>query len=237
VGAKARGLQRYAWGGGVLYVVALVTESVIVAGVKANQNDSATKIATELHDHHHRLVLIACISVFYAIGFAIYLTRLYDLLRDERSQPRFLASWVLVGGVLFISLHSVSDIGITGMVGAKVAAYSAVHDAGLSYALYLLTFALDSVADLFGALFMLAAGLLVIASRVLPSWLAWVAILASPFLFLQVFGLGGVIGSFGLVLDLIGFLFFLIFVLVSSAILLKRGDAAPAQASVPSLTV
>jgi hypothetical protein len=112
-----------------------------------------------------------------------------------------------------------------------------VHDAGLSYALYLLTFALDSVADLFGALFMLAAGLLVIASRVLPSWLAWVAILASPFLFLQAFGLGGVIGSFGLVLDLIGFLFFLIFVLVSSAILLKRGDAAPAQASVPSLTV
>lgn len=237
MGANARGLQRYAWGGGVLYVVALVTESVIAVGIKANQNDSATKIATQLHDHHHRLVVIACISVFYAIGFAVYLTRLHDLLREGRSQPRFLASWVLVGGVLFITLHGVSDIGITGLVGAKVAAYSAVHDPGLSYALYLLTFALDSVGDVFGALFMLATGLLVIASRTLPRWLGWVAILVSPFFFLQVFGLGGVIGSFGLVLDLIGFVLFLIFVLVSSAILLKRGDAALARASAPPQSV
>jgi hypothetical protein len=69
---------------------------------------------------------------------------------------------------------------------------------------------------------------------VLPRWLGWVAILASPFLFLQGFGLGGVIGSFGLILDLIGFLLLLIFVLVSSIILSRRGhspgDAAPETA-------
>ncbi|HEY1518558.1 MAG TPA: hypothetical protein VGF91_19170 [Solirubrobacteraceae bacterium] len=28
---------------------------------------------------------------------------------------------MLVGGVLFIALHAVSDIGITGLVGAKIA--------------------------------------------------------------------------------------------------------------------
>jgi hypothetical protein len=48
--------------------------------------------------------------------------------------------------------------------------------------------------------------------------------------FLQGFGLGGVIAKFGLVLDLIGFVLFLIFVLVSSVILLKRESALPGTA-------
>jgi hypothetical protein len=231
VSVSARGLGRYAWGGGIVYVVALVTESVIALGVKASQNDSATKTAVLLHEHHQRLIAIACISIVYAVGFVIYLTRLHDLLRVARGRPRFFNSWVLIGGMVFVVLHGISDIGITGLVGAKVASYSAAHDPGLSYALYLLTFALDSVGDVFASLFMLAAGLLVNRSRVLPRWLGWVAILASPFLFLQGFGLGGVIASFGLILDLIGFLLTLIFVLVSSIILLSRehstSDTAP----------
>jgi hypothetical protein len=43
--------------------------------------------------------------------------------------------------------------------------------------------------------------------------------------FLQAFGLGGVIASFGLVLDIIGFVLFLIFVLASSIIFLRRQTA------------
>ena len=53
-------------------------------------------------------------------------------------------------------------------------------------------------------------------------WLAYVAMIAAIFLFLQGFGLGGVIASFGLVFDLIGFVLFLLFVLVSSVIMLRR---------------
>ena len=44
--------------------------------------------------------------------------------------------------------------------------------------------------------------------------------------FLQAFGLGGVIASFGLVFDIIGFVLFLIFVLASSIIFLRRETAA-----------
>jgi hypothetical protein len=75
----------------------------------------------------------------------------------------------------------------------------------LSYTLYLMTFALESVGDVFGSLFAFATGALVLRSGVLPRWLGWVSILAGSMLFLQGFGLGGVIASFGLVLDLIGF--------------------------------
>ena len=66
-----------------------------------------------------------------------------------------------------------------------------------------------------------------IGSGVAPRWLRWALILAGIVFFLQGFGLGGVIASFGLVLDLIGFVLFLIFVLVSSVILLTRENALP----------
>lgn len=159
--------------------------------------------------------------------------RLHDLFdttaRVAATGKRRASNFRLVGpdwGVLFVTLHSVSDIGVYGILGAKVAVYSAHSDPGLAYTLYLLTFALDSVGDIFGSLFMLGVGLLVLSGRALPRWLGWVAILASPFFLLQGFGLGGVISSFGLILDLIGFLLFLIFVLASSVIGLTRANVA-----------
>ena len=47
---------------------------------------------------------------------------------------------------------------------------------------------------------------------------------------LQDFGLGSVIATFGLVLDLVGFVLFLIFVVVSSLILLTRQTRSPTPA-------
>lgn len=110
---------------------------------------------------------------------------------------------LLVGAVLFVALHPVSDSGITGLLGAKLAPFSDQHDQGVAYALYPMTFAVESVGDVFCSLAAIAARLLVIRSGVLPRWLAWVSILAGILFFLQGFGLGGVIATFGLVLDLI----------------------------------
>jgi hypothetical protein len=98
---------------------------------------------------------------------------------------------LLVGGVLFVALHAVSDIGIYGVLDGKLATFGAQHDHSVSYTLYLLTYAVDSVADVFGGLFAFAAGVLVFRSGVLPRWLGWVSILAAPLLLLQAFGLGG----------------------------------------------
>jgi hypothetical protein len=170
-------------------------------------------------------LVIACLSVVYAASFPIYLSRLDDLLRGDTDRPRALGSLVLAGGVLFVTLHGVSDVGITGLLGAKLASFGAQHDQGVSYTLYLTIFALESVGDVFGSLFVFAAGLLVIRSRVLLRLLGWVAILVGILFFLQGFGLGGVIAKFGLVLDGIGFVLFLIFVLASSVIALTRENA------------
>jgi Domain of unknown function (DUF4386) len=229
--ATARDWQRYAWAAGIIYVIALVAESVVAVGVGLTQNDSAGKMATGLYEHRTRLVVIACLSVVYTASFLIYLWSLYNQLRGTPDRPRILAPLVLAGGVLFVALHAVSDIGITGLVGAKLAAYGAQHDHSVSYSLYLTTYAFDSVADVFGSLFALATGLIVLSSRVLPRWLGWIAIGAGLMFFLQAFGLGGVIASFGLVLDIIGFVLFLIFVLASSIIFLRRQTAVPETAA------
>jgi hypothetical protein len=223
--------ERYAWAAGILYVIALVAETVVgVLGGGASQNASAAKITNTLYDHRGQLLVITYLSVVYAAMFLIYLAKLHDLLRRDTDRPLFLGSLVLTGGALFIALHAVSDIGIFGLLGAKLASFGFHHDQGVSYTLYLMTYALDSVGDVFGSLFAFAAGVLVIGSGVLPRWLGWASILAGILFFLQGFGLGGVIASFGLVLDLIAFVLFLIFVLVSSVILLTRQNALPGTA-------
>jgi hypothetical protein len=219
--------DRYAWVAGILFVIALAAEAVVAIGLGVNQDDSAAKIANALYDHRTRLLVIAYLSVVYAATFPIYLSRLHNLLRGNPNRPQALGPLVLAGGVLFVALHAVSDVGITGLFGAKLASFGAQHDPGVSYMLYLITFAVDSVGDVFGSLFALAAGLLVIGSGVLPRWLGWVSILAGILFFFQGFGLGGVIATFGLVLDGIGFVLFLIFVLVSSVIFLRRESAVP----------
>ena len=81
------------------------------------------------------------------------------------------------------------------------------------------------MADVFASLFMLAAGLQILTARPLPRWLGWLAIAASPFLFLQAFGLGGVVSNFGLALDLIGFLLLLVFVAATSVVGLIRFES------------
>jgi hypothetical protein len=220
--------ERYAWVAGIVFVVALLAESVVATGIGLTQNDSAAKIASGLHEHRERALVIAYLSAIYAVAFVIYLCGLYNLLRRDADDARLLTYLVLAGGVLFVALHAVSDVGLTGLLGAKLASYGDQHDPGLSYALYLVTYALDSVGDVFGSLAAVAAGLLVMKNDVLPRWLGWVSIVAGVFFFLQGFGLGGVIAGFGLVLDLIAFVLFLFFVLASSVILLRRTSPAAA---------
>jgi hypothetical protein len=220
--------ERYAWPAGVLFVAALGIEFGISFGVGVNADDSVATITRALADHESRLVAIACLSVVYAVAFPVYLCGLHQLLRRSTSGDGILGPLMLIGGTVLVVLHAIGDIGITGAMGAKLGSFGLQHDPGASYTLYILLFAVQSVGDVFGSLFAFATGLLVLRSGALPRWLGWLLLLAGVLLFLQGFGLGGVIGTFGLVLDGIGFVLFLVFVLASSVILLTRQDPVPA---------
>ena len=69
---------------------------------------------------------------------------------------------------------------------------------------------------MFASLAFLAAGLSILRTGELSRRLGWVAIATAPFLLLQAFGLGGVIATFGLALDLVGFLILPVFVVLTS---------------------
>jgi hypothetical protein len=87
------------------------------ARVGINQNDSAAKIASELADHRTTLLVVTCLCVVYAAMFPIYLWKLYDLfLRTDADGSRALGSLLLVGGVVFVALHAVSDVAIYGVL-------------------------------------------------------------------------------------------------------------------------
>jgi hypothetical protein len=62
------------------------------------------EIASGLHVHRERLLVIAYLSVVYAATLLIYLCDLYDRLREDTNRARILGSLVLVG-----VLHAVSD--------------------------------------------------------------------------------------------------------------------------------
>ena len=95
--------ERYAWAAGILYVIALVAETVVgVLGGGLSQNAPAAKIANTLHDHRGRLRVIACLSVVYAAMFLIYLAKLYDLPRRDTDRSRFLGPLVLAGGTCLL---------------------------------------------------------------------------------------------------------------------------------------
>jgi hypothetical protein len=214
--------ERYAWAAGGLFVLALIAESIVSTGVGINQDDSAATIAAALFEHRTRLIVIACLSIIYALSFVIYLWRLHRLLRDLDDRARGVEFLAIGGGILFVTLHAVSDIGITGLLGAKLAEYAAANDHGLSYALYLLTFALDSVGDIFGSVFAAAVGWTVLRTGVLPKILGWTMLVVAALFVVQGFGLGGVIATFGLAVDLVGFLLLLIFITTSSVLLTRR---------------
>jgi hypothetical protein len=223
-------MRRYVWAAGIVYVVALLAETIVAIDIDLAHDDSAATIARHLDEHRDRLLAIASISIVYALAFTVYLVALHAMARQACGRPTgLLPTFVLVGGVLFVTLHGVSDIAITGLLGSKVASYGGHHDQGVGYALYYLTFALDSVGDVFASLFLFAIGRLILTSGMFPRWLGWGAMLIAALFVVQGFGLGGIVATFGLVVDIVGFLLFLLFVVATSSIMLRR-EPAPADA-------
>jgi len=83
--------ERYAWAAGIVFVLALLAESVVATGIGLTHQESATAIATGLHAHEQRMIAIACISIVYAVAFLIYLWKLYVLLRGDPARPNDLS--------------------------------------------------------------------------------------------------------------------------------------------------
>jgi hypothetical protein len=70
------------------FVLALLAETLISAGLPINQNDSAAKIARALHDYRNIVLVAAYPSAIDAVAFVIYIAKVHDLLRGVTQRPR-----------------------------------------------------------------------------------------------------------------------------------------------------
>jgi hypothetical protein len=147
--ARPSAFPPYAWIAGIVFVIALATEAGMSLAIPLSQDDSAARIARELDKHRHLLVVIATVSTVYVAAFPVYLAGLHQRLFELAGRRTTLGSLMLIGGTVFVALHGVSDVGIYLLLAGKLASYSAQHYARLAYLLYLTTFALASVGDVF----------------------------------------------------------------------------------------
>ena len=83
--------ERWAWMAGIVFVLALLAESVVATGIGLTRQESAATIARGLHAHEGRMIAIACISIVYAVAFVVYLWKLYVLLRGDPARPNDLS--------------------------------------------------------------------------------------------------------------------------------------------------
>ncbi len=86
-------IETSAWLAGIVFVVAVVAETVVGTGFGVTQNDSATKVAEALHDHRTRVLIIAAISVLFAPAFVVYLNGLDHVLREDEGRNEPSARW------------------------------------------------------------------------------------------------------------------------------------------------
>jgi hypothetical protein len=131
-----------------------------------------------------------------------------------------------MAGIIFVIALFAESVVATGAgltqndSAAKIAAGLHEHRARLLVIAYLSPVYAVTFAIYLGSLYKLLRG-----DTERAGILGYLVLVGRRVFFLQGFGLGGVIATFGLVLDLIAIVLILIFVLASSVILLRRGDA------------
>jgi hypothetical protein len=216
------------WGAplaGILFVVAVVVADLVATSLNVSADQDPITVFVELNSHGHRLLMIASLSIVYVCLFMVYLGGLWAWMRRSAGDSSVAGVLVVLAGGLGLLLHAVPDIGLTGLYASKlmIAGRSDVG-AGIVYAVYVMGYAIASVADVFLSVFALMAGLFALERRMLPRWLGWVAIVAAVLLVAQAFTLGGLIASIGTVIDGLGLLLFLVFVAGSSVVMFRQGD-------------
>ena len=220
-------VERWAASSGVGFAVLLLVGSFI-SGQPKKYNASAADIQSFLQDKHKELLIGGVLFGIAYILFLWFLASFAGMLRDA-GQGR-LATIIYGAGVATVAIAAVGD-----GVGVALARLTYSSDSKSIQALY----GVD--AFFYGRLFWTAAALAfattlaVRRSKALPDWYAWASLLAGV-----LFVLGGLaLKTHGFFsppprggMTFIGFLTIVVWIALSSALLVKKtAPAAPAAAS------
>jgi hypothetical protein len=163
---------------GIVFVVLMLTGAAFVIDVP-KADASGQEIAAYLADgdNHTRNVVGAYIWVLGGLAFLGFVTGLRAVLRRAEGEPGTLSSLVFGAGVLFTAVWSVSAATLAAVAYAVRFSDAPVSDPDLVRVLPQLGSLLLLLGGGFaGILLVLATSALIIRTRVLPRWLAWLGI-------------------------------------------------------------
>ena len=213
---NGRGWSAYAPLTGVLFV-ALAVLAFIVSGETPDTNDSPAKILAFYIKNDSEQIWASALLAWGAVAFLFFLGALTSALRAVEGAVFRLSAVALAGGVV-LALGMLAFASFTFALGDTA-------DDGLTPQAAQALNALNS--DFFFPLaagtgtLMIASGLAIIGSRLLPAWLGWVALL---------------IGIVAITpLGFFGFLAFLLWTLIVS-VMLWRAKASPAAPPASQVT-
>src|SRR6476659_9142184 len=189
--------------------VVLIVASFIVVGEPPDLNAPADEVVSFYAENDSSLQWGAALLALGAFFFMLFATTIASLLRRDPARGAVAAHFSFAGGIVFA-------VGATIFAGLAFTAGDAVDDVGPAtlQTLHVLEMDMFFTIAVGTAAFLLGAGVGALKSGVLPSWLAWVAI---------------VIGVIAITpLGFFGFLALGIWTLIVSVMLAMQARVAPA---------
>jgi hypothetical protein len=207
---------RYAPLSGLVFV-ALFVASIIVGGFDSvGTDDSTLKVIKFWHDNDSQQIASALLGALSMVPFLWFLGVLRSTLRVAEGGTGRLSATAYAGGIVLVSFALV-DGALQFATADSVGDVPATVTQTLSvlYSDFFLGFPVGA-----GTL-LLATGLVLLRSRVLPMWLGWFALALGIVSFL------GPIGFFA-------FLVFLVWLVIVSVLLYQRGEPAATPPAIPA---
>ncbi len=189
--------------------VLLIVASFIVVGEPPDLNAPADEVVSFYAENDSSLQWGAALLALGAFFFMLFATTIASLLRRDPARGGVAAHFSFAGGILFA-------VGATIFAGLSFTAGDAVADVGPAtlQTLHVLEMDMFFTVAVGTAAFLLGSGVGALKSGVLPSWLAWAAI---------------VIGVLAITpLGFFGFLALGVWTLIASVMLAMRARVAPA---------
>lgn len=220
---------RYGAATGIVSVI-LIIVAFLVQPKPPSSDASPAEVLNYVVDHHDALHVIQLLFAAALFFFVWFIGALRSLLANAEGGHARLATTAYGAGLISIGILIVSLA-----LGATAALHPADNGAELTRALTDASAMVLAVCAPAVAVFFVANGLSILRSGYLPAWLGWLGLATALF---NALGIGavftdhGVFAADGVLGFLLGFLLFLLWILLTSMLLvhkLGKEEAAPAS--------
>jgi hypothetical protein len=213
--------SRYAGAAGIVFVAMLIAASIASPFVPGDQ--SAGTLVSKITATRAGTLVGVDLQFAGVIVFFVYLAGVYQIMRrsDDRSwlAPATLVTGITTGATVVLAQS------VLGTLAAYVVGSATAETVRAMYAVYA---GMYQGSDIFLVLFLLSGAAASVGAGVYPRWIGFVALVSSVLILVGAFSYAVPSSPLSLV-DLLGILLFLVFMLGSSVVLI-RGRAAPALA-------